>query len=255
MDGQRKKLLLRKKANCVVTMMTILLSGFMLGVAGSLHCVGMCGPLSLALPTWQLNKWMKLVSLFAYQLGRIITYTVIGIVAGLAGRGLHIAGLQQWFSISTGIFILLLAALYYFRGRMGNAPLLVKFYGTLSVTMGKLIANNTGIAGFLLLGMANGLLPCGMVYMALAAAISFHSVTQSAAFMALFGAGTLPAMMLIGYSVNIFSMPVRRVMKQSMPYLIMLTGIVLILRGFNLGIPFISPQLHPVANQMINCHR
>ena len=97
-------------------MLPILIAGFTLGFAGSLHCVGMCGPLSLALPTWHLSPVVKLVSLFTYQLGRVITYSILGFIFGLAGRGIYIAGVQQWFSITLGIFILFLAALYFIQG-------------------------------------------------------------------------------------------------------------------------------------------
>ncbi len=93
-------------------MLPILIAGFTLGFAGSLHCVGMCGPLSLALPTHHLQPVSKLIALFVYQLGRIITYATLGFISGIAGRGIYIAGLQQWFSITLGILMLLVAVMY-----------------------------------------------------------------------------------------------------------------------------------------------
>jgi len=235
-------------------MIPILLSGFLLGFAGSLHCVGMCGPLSLAMPTSHLTPPLRLLSLFVYQLGRIITYVLLGLLFGLAGRGVYIAGVQQWFSITMGIFILMLAVLYFVNGNIVHLSILRGFYSSVSTLIGKIIKGNTGITGFLLLGMANGLLPCGMVYIAIAATLSFYKIYQSAGFMAMFGAGTFPAMMLVAYSGQMFNPQLKRTFKKSIPFFITVAGVVLILRGMNLGIPFLSPQLPRAAGQTIICH-
>ena len=96
-----------------------LIAGFTLVTAGSLHCIGMCGPLSLALPTWHLSKSKRFISLLLYQFGRIITYSLLGLIFGLAGRGFYIAGIQQLFSIILGILVLI-AAILYFEERTGT---------------------------------------------------------------------------------------------------------------------------------------
>src|SRR6185436_11170473 len=93
----------------------VLLSGFTLGAIGSLHCIGMCGPLSLALPVGHLTKRSKLFSLLIYQFGRILTYSIFGLLLGLAGRRIYIAGYQQWFSIILGVIISLFAILYFLQ--------------------------------------------------------------------------------------------------------------------------------------------
>jgi len=235
-------------------MVPILLSGFLLGFAGSLHCIGMCGPLSLALPTYRLSAPLKLLSLFIYQLGRVVTYCLMGLLFGLAGRGIYMAGVQQWFSITLGIFLLMLAVLYFTQHRMVQLSFLNRFYAAVSRFIGKIVKRNTGLAGFLLLGMANGLLPCGMVYIALAASLSFYKVYQSMGFMAMFGAGTLPGMMLVAYGAQMAGPRLKNVFKKSIPFFIMAAGLVLIIRGMNLGIPFISPQLPAAAGQAIICH-
>ncbi len=185
-------------------MLAILIAGFILGLAGSLHCIGMCGPLSLALPTHRLSPVSKFSALFIYQLGRIITYSVLGLIFGLAGRGVYLAGFQQWFSITLGIFILLLATLYFIQGSM-HLTYLGRLYMWLTKLIASILRQYKGLAGFLLLGMANGLLPCGMVYIALAATLSVYKVYQSVGFMAMFGAGTLPAMMLVGYGSHMIN--------------------------------------------------
>ncbi|MEP6746210.1 MAG: sulfite exporter TauE/SafE family protein [Bacteroidota bacterium] len=234
---------------------TILIAGFTLGFAGSLHCVGMCGPLSLALPTYHLSPFLKLLSLFAYQAGRIITYSLLGLIFALAGRGIYTAGIQQWFSITLGIFILLLATLYFVQGNSIHLSFLSRGYALLMNLISAIMKSRSGLPGFLLLGMANGLLPCGMVYVALAATLSFYKVYEGVAFMAMFGAGTLPTMMLIGYGGHMISPVLKNVFRKSIPFFIAATGIILIIRGLNLGIPFISPQLSQTSGQVIICHK
>ena len=235
-------------------MVSILIAGFTLGFAGSLHCVGMCGPLSLALPSWHLRGAARFFSLLLYQLGRIVTYAALRLLFGLAGRGIYIAGVQQWFSVTMGLLVLLMAAMYFIQQGNIHVSFLTRFYQYVSRLIGQIIKNNQGAGGFLLLGMANGLLPCGMVYIALAATLSFYKVYQAVGFMAFFGAGTLPAMMLVSYSARFFPPALKQVFRQSIPFFITATGIVLILRGLNLGISFISPVLPSPGGQPVICH-
>ena len=235
-------------------MIAILIAGLTLGFAGSLHCVGMCGPLSLALPTWHLSGAAKMFSLLLYQFGRIITYSLLGLVFGLAGRGIYLAGVQQWFSITLGMLVLLVAAMYFVHSGGIHISVFSKLYAALSRLIGRIVKRNPGMISFLLLGIANGLLPCGMVYIAIAATLSFDKVYHSIGFMAMFGAGTLPAMMLVGYGGRLLSPHFRIVFKKSIPFFITATGLLLILRGLNLGILFISPALPAAVGHAIICH-
>lgn len=235
-------------------LLSVMISGFTLGLAGSLHCVGMCGPLSLALPVHHFSKTKKIFSLFAYQIGRIITYSTIGLLFGLAGRRIYISGYQQWFSIIIGIVILFAAILYFIKKKTVHLRFLNNFYFSIQKLISRSLKSATGVFGFLLMGMANGLLPCGMIYFALAATLSFSEVFQSVSFMALFGAGTLPAMMLIGYAGQVMKMDLRRRLQKIVPVFISIMGVLLILRGMNLGIPFISPELPQSPGEAIGCH-
>ena len=232
----------------------VLIAGFTLGAAGSLHCVGMCGPLSLALPVHHLSKADKFISLLLYQFGRIITYSVIGLLFGLAGRRIYISGYQQWFSITMGILVLSLALLYFVSKKTIHLKFLNRFYSGVQQQISRLLRSARGPAGFLLMGLANGLLPCGMVYIALAATLSFTEVIQSVSFMAMFGAGTLPAMMLVGYAGKLVKPEWRIYLRQLVPVFITFMGVLLILRGLNLGIPFISPELPQSAGEALVCH-
>ena len=231
-----------------------MIAGFTLGAAGSLHCMGMCGPLSLSLPTYHLSKTKKFFSLLVYQLGRIVTYSLIGLVFGFAGRTIYISGYQQWFSIGMGVLVLTLAVLYFIQKTTIHLSFLNRFYHSVQGMIVQVLKSSKGILGFLMMGMANGLLPCGMVYIALAATLSVTQISQSVAFMAMFGAGTLPAMLLVGYAGQMIGTGFRRSLQKAVPVLIALMGAMLILRGLNLGIPFISPQLPEATGTALICH-
>jgi uncharacterized protein len=231
-----------------------LISGFTLGAAGSLHCVGMCGPLSLALPSHHLSPARKFFSLLLYQFGRIITYSIIGLAFGLAGRRIYMSGYQQWFSIGIGIIIAALAVMYFLHKRTVHFSFFNRFYLYVQGLIVKLLRSSGGPVSFLLLGMANGLLPCGMVYIALASTLSFAEVSESTAFMAMFGAGTLPTMMLVAYAGQAIKLETRLLLRKAVPFFILSMGVLLILRGLNLGIPFISPELPHSAGASVVCH-
>lgn len=231
-----------------------IIAGFTLGAAGSLHCVGMCGPLSLALPAYHLSGFKKFMALFLYQLGRIITYSIFGIVLGYAGRRIYLTGYQQWFSVVTGS-IFLIAALFYFVGQKRSSLKFVSFfYMRIQKIIARLLRSANTYGGFLLIGMANGLLPCGMVYIALASVLTFNTVQESIVFMAMFGVGTFPAMMMASYAAQLLKKDIRLPLQKLVPVFISLMGILLILRGLNLGIPFISPEFPAQSQEAIICH-
>lgn len=230
------------------------ISGFTIGAAGSLHCIGMCGPLSLALPVHHFSRAGKFIALMLYQLGRIITYASAGLLFGLAGRRIYISGYQQMFSIILGSLILIMAALYFIQKRNVKLSFLSRFYQSVQNIIIRILKSPSGRFSFLLLGMANGLLPCGMVYIALASSLSFAEIGESVSFMAMFGAGTLPAMLFAGYAGVMIKPELRTAFRKLVPVFISLMGVLLILRGFNLGIPFISPLLPQSPGSSVICH-
>jgi uncharacterized protein len=232
----------------------VLLSGFTLGFAGSLHCVGMCGPLSLALPTRHLSRPGKFASLLLYQIGRIAVYSVVGLLFGVLGRSIFLSGYQQIISIIIGSVILLFGASYFIHRYRRPVLILGRFYSVISKTIGGLLSKSGGPGTFFLLGAMNGLLPCGMVYIALLATLSFREAGQAIGFMAMFGAGTLPAMMLISYAAHTWKGRSRSVFRQLVPFFVLVTGVLLILRGLDLGIPFISPALPVLPGGPVICH-
>ncbi len=229
-----------------------IIGGFILGISSSLHCVGMCGPLSLALPVQHLGRAGRIASILLYQIGRVITYAALGLVMGLAGRSFWLSGYQQSFSIVAGSVIILMAVFYFLQRKHIEIPLLSHWYRFVQTLIIRIMQSQKGLAGFLLLGMANGLLPCGMVYLAAAASLSFSKVMLSVSFMASFGAGTLPAMLLVAFGGRMMGWKGRSYARKIVPVFIVATGILLIMRGLNLGIPFISPQY--LQGAAVNCH-
>jgi sulfite exporter TauE/SafE len=222
-------------------------SAFFLGLLSSLHCVGMCGPLALALPTRDLSPLRRVMARVSYHGGRISVYTLAGVIFGLFGRGVYLAGWQQQFSITLGVFIIALALFDRFRPWSG--PRLTSMQQTIIR-----LWNSPGRAKFLVLGMANGLLPCGMVYLAIAGALTRTSVFESAGFMACFGLGTLPLLLALQYSGSRLSFPARTRLRRAIPALTIALGLLLILRGLDLGIPFLSPAMAAAPGRSISCH-
>ncbi len=230
-----------------------IIAGFSLGVISSLHCVGMCGPLSFALPIQYLSNTQRLIAILLYQVGRVITYSSLGLVFGLAGRKVYLAGFQQWFSIGMGALILFLLVQYWiFRKRL-QPNLVNKFYVSIQKLMTKILKIR-GTTPFLFLGIANGFLPCAMVYIALAGALVTTEVQRGVLFMAMFGLGTMPAMIAISYFRQFFSLRIRNSFRKIVPIFIFVMAVILILRGMNLGIPFISPVLQSASHTAVICH-
>ena len=230
-----------------------MIAGLGLGFVSSFHCVGMCGPLALSLPVQHLSKSRQLTALFLYNSGRILTYTLLGLMFGLAGRRLYIAGWQQWFSIGLGILMLLLIAWYFIFKNAVQPRWLQSVYWRLQNVMGRFLRSGS-VTGFLGLGMANGLLPCGMVYIAIAGALSTAAVDSGMLFMFSYGLGTLPAMLALSLFRMRITIGIRQKIKKLVPVIITCMAVLLILRGMNLGIPFISPVLESARAEAVSCH-
>ncbi|WP_431209535.1 sulfite exporter TauE/SafE family protein [Puia sp. P3] len=218
------------------------LSAFLLGLVSSMHCVGMCGPLVLSLPLQGFSGIRRRAAVFGYHLGRIGVYGVMGVAAGLLGRSVRLAGFQQALSIFAGVGILFVAA-----GRKG-----VRMPGLFSLAA-RLWRWESAVK-FLVLGMANGLLPCGMVYLALAAAVSLSDVWDAVAFMVFYGLGTLPLLLGVSYFGRYIGVSVRGRMRKVFPLVVASVGVLLILRGLGIGIPFVSPVLPAGPRDVILCH-
>ena len=219
-----------------------LITAFTIGLVGSLHCLGMCGPIAVALPLDKNNWLMKISGGLLYNTGRIITYGVLGALFGLLGRGIHLAGLQQWASIGLGI-IMILTVLFpvVFREKIKLDKVFSGYAGRLIGRFRVLFSKRT-LGNLLFIGLLNGLLPCGLVYMAIAGAINTNEVILGIAFMVAFGIGTTPALLLLSLAGNVVTSKFRRRAARVIPVFIVILGILFILRGMSLGIPYVSPK-------------
>jgi Uncharacterized conserved protein len=219
--------------------MTDYFAAFILGLLGSLHCAGMCGPLAMALPVTGGSAVSFAAGRAAYNLGRVLTYCALGIVFGLLGKTFWLAGVQRWASIALGV--LLLVGLFSSRKLAVWQPV-TALVGWLKVRMAGMLRRRS-FASLTLLGSLNGLLPCGLVYVAGAGATTSGDVLGGAGFMAAFGAGTVPMMLAISLSGKLIPVSVRLKLVKAIPVSVFLLATLLILRGMSLGIPYLSPDL------------
>ena len=227
----------------------ILLTAFLLGLMGSLHCVGMCGPIALSLPLRGHTIVQKIGGSILWSLGRIVTYSLMGALFGLIGAGFKLIGYQQAISVTIGILMILSVFLPSFFKRYTSGRLL-SIFNPVRKGMQRLFQEKNNRALFLI-GIFNGLLPCGLVYMAVAGAIGTADFRMAIAYMALFGLGTLPLLLVISMLGNVISQTMRKKINHAVPVVILLIGIIFILRGLSLGIPYLSPpkeKLSPASH-------
>lgn len=211
--------------------MSAFVAGILLGLAGSAHCAGMCGPLVLTIGGWVDPRRARLPPMIAYHTGRVLMYLGLSVVAGLAGHALTFGGVGRAVSIASGMLLLTVAA--------GSGSRLVPrragLFWSVTITRACVAANRSTrthpIAGQLLAGMVNGLLPCGLVYAAAIAAAGFGSVSGAVTFMAGFGLGTVPVLLAMSLSAASLSLAVRARLRRLTPAALVLTGTLLIARG------------------------
>lgn len=232
----------------------LFISAMALGLFSSFHCVGMCGAIAFSLPVQHLPQSKKIAGILLYNIGRVTTYSTIGLLFGLIGSRLYIAGLQQWFSIIAGIVIILAVMQYIFKTPLMHLPGFNKVQLVIQNIIGRFLRAKN-LSELFVLGMANGLLPCGLVYFAVIGAVATGSTLNAVLFMALFGLGTLPAMFLFAYFGVSINISVRNRMKKAVPYFLTIMGVLLILRGLSLDIPYVSPVLPHASNtEAVICH-
>ena len=229
-------------------------TGFLLGLLGSFHCLGMCGPIALAISTHDKQRFIS--NKIMYNLGRTFTYSILGFIIGSIGFSFQLAGLQQGVSILMGALIIFLS--FYYKN--SEKYVLNGFFGlglVLKKSLGKYMKMG-GKPAFFASGLINGLLPCGMVYMALLASLALQDPLAGSLYMLAFGTGTIPLMLIVMLSGRMFKAEIRENFLKGMPYLAMFIGILFILRGSGLGIQYVSPQLQnlvygPQETEMTLC--
>ncbi len=193
----------------------------------------------LALPSPPGGPAKHLAGRLAYHTGRVMTYGLLGLMAGVAGKSLLLAGLQQWLSITLGLAIL--AGFLLARKIAFNAPVL-RVVGRLKTLMA-IQLHRRSLRSLALLGLLNGLLPCGLTYVAMAGAAARASALAGLIYMVAFGFGTWPMMLSISLSGKVFPPVFRSRLRGLIPAGVCILAALLILRGLSLGIPYVSPDL------------
>lgn len=233
----------------------MLYTAFIFGLISSFHCIGMCGPIAMMLPVDRANQAKKVSQILTYHVGRLTAYASIGLVFGLVGRGLYLAGMQQKLSIFIGIAMILVILIpeKVFAGYNFSKPVFV-LISKVKSTLGKQFKNKSYQSLFTI-GLLNGFLPCGMVYVALFGAIAMQNESFGVLYMLLFGLGTVPMMSSVVYLQSFLTISVRNKIQKAIPYVAVTMGILFVLRGLGLGIPYVSPSDMSLFVQATpNCH-
>lgn len=227
----------------------LLLTAFLTGLFGSFHCAGMCGPIAFSIPGNRSNGIGYFINRLVYNLSRIITYGVLGFVSGSFGWGLKLAGIQQGLSIAAGLFIVF-SMLYTWIARkelvpafnLYSRPLFKRFFGK-----GDLLSVSV-------IGLLNGLLPCGFVYLAVIGASATQNSFEGFLFMLMFGLGTLPVMYGVSILGQFLSQSLRNTLNRLSPVLGIVIGLLFVVRGLNLGVPYLSPKINVEKVSDVECH-
>jgi hypothetical protein len=218
-----------------------------IGLIGSFHCIGMCGPIVVALPLKKHSMLSKITGAVLYNSGRVLTYSILGILFGLLGKGIHMAGFQQWTSILLGVAMIISVLFpFVFREKITISGLFSGFAARLIIKLKKLFTDRSYFS-LLMIGLLNGLLPCGLVYVAIAGAINSGNILSGALFMMLFGIGTIPLLLIATLASDAIGQKVRSKMQKVVPYFVFMLGVLFILRGMSLGIPYVSPTSEKLA--------
>ncbi|MFN3760952.1 MAG: sulfite exporter TauE/SafE family protein [Algoriphagus aquaeductus] len=218
----------------------MLWTALVLGFLGSFHCVGMCGPIALAVGGSSSKKF--LFNKILYNLGRSLTYAILGLVVGGLGFSLALAGIQQGISVSMGILVVLLSLSYKKADQFLAIPALSGVVRWIKAKLSFFLKSGSKTA-FFSTGLINGLLPCGMVYMALVVAMGMQSPIQGAWYMLFFGLGTIPMLMALMVSGSLLPAIRRQQIQKVIPYFGIVVGILMVFRGLGLGIPGLSPEV------------
>jgi len=233
----------------------MLITAFILGLLGSFHCVGMCGPIAFMLPVDRSNSIKKISQISMYHIGRLFAYSFIGVIFGLIGKSLYIFGLQQQLSIIIGVLMIIIVLLPYktFSKYNFSRPL-YKIISKVKSSLGKALNKKTADT-FLTIGFLNGFLPCGLVYMAVFGSMATGHALDGGLYMFLFGIGTIPLMTTAIYLGKFLNTTIKQRIQKAIPILVVLIGVLFIMRGLGLGIPYISPApMLDVATSTIECH-
>jgi len=219
-------------------MIPFFIAAFTFGFLGNFHCIAMCGPIAASVMQNTNQKKIVFIGSLFYNLGRVYTYTLLGLIIGLAGQQLVFFGFQKLLSVIAGITLLI----FILYPSLATKLSAVLFVGKVKKFFGTYIQKKSNASKFIL-GVLNGLLPCGLVYMAVATSIAIGNPIYSALFMMVFGISTIPGLLGIGISKSFLNTKTKLFFKKFSPTFSFLVATLLILRGLNLGIPYLNPTV------------
>jgi sulfite exporter TauE/SafE len=233
----------------------MLISAVIFGLLGSFHCIGMCGPIAFMLPVDRQKPVKRLFQVTSYHLGRLLTYSLIGLLFGFLGKGFYFFGFQQQLSITVGVLMILMIVFPTILKKLSLSKKISTVILKIKNALGKELKNK-GNDTFFTIGFLNGFLPCGLVYMAIFGAITTSNAFTGSLYMFLFGLGTIPLMTAFVYLGNFTKGNFRKNIQKAIPVLVIFIGTLFILRGLGLGIPYISPApiLELAADKATGCH-
>lgn len=233
----------------------MLTTALLFGLISSFHCIGMCGPIAMMLPVERHNPAKKVMQIITYHLGRLTAYASIGLVFGLIGRGFYLAGIQQQLSIFIGMLMIIVVLIpERVFARYNFSKPIFRLISKMKAALGSQFKNRSYKSLFTI-GLLNGLLPCGMVYVALFGAIAMQHAGLGILYMLLFGLGTIPMMSAVVYIQSFITVSVRNKIQKAIPYATVCIGALFVLRGLGLGIPYISPSnMSLFVQEAPNCH-
>lgn len=234
-------------------MIALITTAIILGALGSAHCIGMCGPIALSLPAVSENHYSKFMGALLYNAGRVITYACIGLLFGLAGKSFSLFGFQQILSVSLGVIIILFLIFPPEKNLLTQNKYIASFFTDIRNKIGILFTKRN-YSSLFMIGLLNGLLPCGLVYLAIAGAVATGDPLKSSVFMASFGLGTLPLMWAVTFFGSFINLHTRKMLNKAYPYMMGIMACLLIIRGLGLNIPYISPAHSNETSTVIECH-
>ena len=228
----------------------VIATGFLLGLTANFHCLGMCGPIALMIPLDRTSNWTITFGLIQYHLGRIFVYAMFGAILGVVGLTMQFIGWLQWLSIAAGILLILLAWKNVLRFTSKTSTGLGWMFNKLQKVRSAALRSKSPLKLFAL-GAVNGFLPCGMIYAALVNAVLAGDFVTSGLAMVSFGIGTLPVLIAVSFFGSKFKSFKSAQWSKAMPYFLTVLGLLIVLRGMNLGIKYISPKvsIHQNVNE------
>ena len=233
----------------------MLFSALIFGLLGSFHCIGMCGPIAFMLPVDREKPIKRFLQITSYHLGRLFTYSLIGLLFGFLGKGFYFFGFQQQLSIIVGLLMILVILFPKILQRLSLSKKISTVILKIKNSLGKELRKK-GNDTFFTLGFLNGFLPCGLVYMAIFGALTTSNAFTGSLYMFLFGIGTIPLMTAFVYLGNFTKGNFRKNIQKAIPVMVVFIGALFIVRGLGLGIPFLSPSpvLEIAAETVKSCH-